>query len=295
MTSNLDEKGLRSIVGEYDVFFIDIWGVLHNGLNIFQNSVEVLEKLEKNKKKYVLLTNAPRPKIAVKAHLSTFGISEKHFNDITTSGDAAQNSMLSGDVGKNVFHLGPKRDLSFFTDIPPDLKSKNKIKIVELIHAEGIVCTGLFDDRTETPENYKNLIEYGIKKNLKLLCANPDIFVDVGDLRVWCAGGIAAAFSKAGGISIYCGKPHKEIYKLANQKLEMHNIKSPKILCIGDGINTDILGGENELLDTLFVCGGLSRNKVGLENENTILDIKKLEDLFKKNKMYPTFSIDYLC
>ena len=75
----------------------------------------------------------------------------------------------------------------------------------------------------------------------------------------------------------------------------MHNIKSPKILCIGDGINTDILGGENELLDTLFVCGGLSRNKVGLENENTILDIKKLEDLFKKNKMYPTFSIDYLC
>ena len=119
--------------------------------------------------------------------------------------------------------------------------------------------------------------------------------MDVGDLRVWCAGGIAAAFSKAGGISIYCGKPHKEIYKLAHKKLEMHNIKSPKILCVGDGIYTDILGGKNEMLDTLFVCGGLSKDEVGLKNENTTLDIKKLENLFKKNKMYPTFSIDYLC
>ena len=224
-----------------------------------------------------------------------FGYSEKYFNDITSWGDAAQNSMLSGDVGTKVFHLGPKRDVSFFNDIPPDRKLTNKINVVELRHAEGIVCTGLFDDRTETPENYKDLIKYSIKKNLKLLCVNPDIFVDVGDLRVWCAGGIAAAFSKAGGISIYCGKPHKEIYKLAHQKLEKHNIKSPKILCVGDGINTDILGGKNEMLDTLFVCGGLSRDKVGLENENTKLDIKKLENLFKKNKMYPTFSIDYLC
>ena len=252
-------KQLKDISKNYNVLFCDIWGCIHNGKEAYQNALKALVDFKRNNGFVMLLTNAPRPKNAVKAHLSTFGISEKHFNDITTSGDAAQNSMLSGDVGTKVFHLGPKRDVSFFNDIPPDRKLTNKINVVELRHAEGIVCTGLFDDRTETPENYKDLIKYSIKKNLKLLCVNPDIFVDVGDLRVWCAGGIAAAFSKAGGISIYCGKPHKEIYKLAHQKLEMHNIKSPKILCVGDGINTDILGGKNEMLDTLFVCGGLSR------------------------------------
>ena len=288
-------KQLKDISKNYNVLFCDIWGCIHNGKEAYQNALKALVEFKRNNGFVMLLTHAPRPKNAVKAHLSTFGISEKHFNDITTSGDAAQNCMLSGDVGTNVFHLGPKRDVSFFNDIPPDRKLTNKINVVELRHAEGIVCTGLFDDRTETPENYKDLIKYSIKKNLKLLCVNPDIFVDVGDLRVWCAGGIAAAFSKAGGISIYCGKPHKEIYKLAHQKLEMHKIKSPKILCVGDGINTDILGGKNEMLDTLFVCGGLSKDEVGLKNENTTLDIKKLENLFKKNKMYPTFSIDYLC
>ncbi len=288
-------KQLKDISKNYNVLFCDIWGCIHNGKEAYQNALKALVEFKRNNGFVMLLTNAPRPKNAVKAHLSTFGISEKHFNDITTSGDSAQNSMLSGDVGTKVFHLGPKRDVSFFNDIPPDRKLTNKINVVELRHAEGIVCTGLFDDRTETPENYKDLIKYSIQKNLKLLCVNPDIFVDVGDLRVWCAGGIAAAFSKAGGISIYCGKPHKEIYKLAHKKLEMHNIKSPKILCVGDGINTDILGGKNEMLDTLFVCGGLSKDEVGLKNENTTLDIKKLENLFKKNKMYPTFSIDYLC
>ena len=288
-------KQLKDISKNYNVLFCDIWGCIHNGKEAYQNALNALVDFKRNNGFVMLLTNAPRPKNAVKAHLSTFGISEKHFNDITTSGDAAQNSMLSGDVGTKVFHLGPKRDVSFFNDIPPDRKLINKINVVELRHAEGIVCTGLFDDRTETPENYKDLIKYGIQKNLKLLCVNPDIFVDVGDLRVWCAGGIAAAFNKAGGISIYCGKPHKEICKLAHKKLEMHNIKSPKILCVGDGINSDILGGKNEMLDTLFVCGGLSRDKVGLENENTKLNIKKLENLFKKNKIYPTFSIDYLC
>ena len=275
-------KQLKDISKNYNVLFCDIWGCIHNGKEAYQNALKALVEFKRNNGFVMLLTNAPRPKNAVKAHLSTFGISEKYFNDITTSGDAAQNSMLSGDVGTKVFHLGPKRDVSFFNDIPPDRKLTNKINVVELRHAEGIVCTGLFDDRTETPENYKDLIKYSIKKNLKLLCVNPDIFVDVGDLRVWCAGGIAAAFSKAGGISIYCGKPHKEIYKLAHQKLEMHNIKSPKILCVGDGINTDILGGKNEMLDTLFVCGGLSRDKVGLENENTKLDIKKTRKPIQK-------------
>ena len=287
-------KSLKQISRDYNVLFCDIWGCIHNGKKAYTKALEALIEFKMNGGFVMLLTNAPRPKSAVKAHLSSFGIFEEHFNDITTSGDAAQNSMLSGDVGARVFHLGPERDLSFFTDLPKDIKFKNNIERVGLTSAEGIVCTGLFNDLTETPEIYKDIIKYGVNKKLNLLCVNPDIFVDVGNIRVWCAGGIAAAFTKAGGNSIYCGKPHKQIYSLAYSKLKKHNIKTPKILCIGDGINTDILGGKKEKLDTLFVCGGLSGPELGMKNNFELPNKKRLEELLKKNNILPTVSIGYL-
>ena len=287
-------KHLKQISSEYNVLFCDIWGCIHNGKKAYTKALNALIEFKMDGGFVMLLTNAPRPKSAVKSHLSSLGIFDEHFNDITTSGDAAQNSMLSGDVGKRVFHLGPERDLSFFTDLPRDVNFKNNIERVGLTSAEGIVCTGLFNDLTETPENYVDIIKYGVNKKLNLLCANPDIFVDVGAVRVWCAGGIAAAFSKAGGNSIYCGKPHKQIYSLAYSKLKKHNIKTPKILCIGDGINTDILGGKKEKLDTLFVCGGLSGPELGMKNNFELPNKKRLEELFKKNNILPTVSIGYL-
>ena len=287
-------KHLKQISSEYNVVFCDIWGCIHNGKKAYTKALNALIEFKMDGGFVMLLTNAPRPKSAVKAHLSSLGIFDEHYNDITTSGDAAQNSMLSGDVGTRVFHLGPERDLSFFTDLPKDIKFKNNIERVGLTSAEGIVCTGLFNDLTETPEIYKDIIKYGVNKKLNLLCVNPDIFVDVGAIRVWCAGGIAAAFTKAGGTSIYCGKPHKQIYSLAYSKLKKHNIKTPKILCIGDGINTDILGGEKEKLDTLFVCGGLSGPELGMKNNFELPNKKRLEELFKKNNILPTVSIGYL-
>ena len=287
-------KHLKQISSEYNVLFCDIWGCIHNGKKAYTKALNALIEFKMDGGFVMLLTNAPRPKSAVKAHLSSLGIFDEHYNDITTSGDAAQNSMLSGDVGTRVFHLGPERDLSFFTDLPRDIKFKNNIERVGLTSAEGIVCTGLFNDLTETPENYKDIIKHGVNKKLNLLCVNPDIFVDVGAIRVWCAGGIAAAFTKAGGNSIYCGKPHKQIYSLAYSKLKKHNIKTPKILCIGDGINTDILGGKKEKLDTLFVCGGLSGPELGMKNNFELPNKKRLEELFKKNNILPTVSIGYL-
>ena len=287
-------KSLKQISKDYNVLFCDIWGCIHNGKKAYTKALNALIEFKMDGGFVMLLTNAPRPKSAVKAHLSSLGIFDEHYNDITTSGDAAQNSMLSGDVGTRVFHLGPERDLSFFTDLPRDIKFKNNIERVGLTSAEGIVCTGLFNDLTETPENYKDIIKHGVNKKLNLLCVNPDIFVDVGAIRVWCAGGIAAAFTKAGGNSIYCGKPHKQIYSLAYSKLKKHNIKTPKILCIGDGINTDILGGKKEKLDTLFVCGGLSGPELGMKNNFELPNKKRLEELFKKNNILPTVSIGYL-
>ena len=128
MTSNLDEKGLRSIVGEYDVFFIDIWGVLHNGLNLFHNSVEVLEKLEKNKKKYVLLTNAPRPNLTVIEYLKKMGLDEKKAQQVYTSGQAALDQLKTMN-SQSFFHIGPPRDFDLFKTF-----ENKKVEKLSLIH-----------------------------------------------------------------------------------------------------------------------------------------------------------------
>ena len=156
MTSNLDEKGLRSIVGEYDVFFIDIWGVLHNGLNIFQNSVEVLEKLEKNKKQYVLLTNAPRPNLTVIEYLKKMGLDEKKAQQVYTSGQAALDQLKTMN-SKSFFHIGPPRDFDLF-------KTFENQKVEKIDSCDFLLCTGLFDDHDKDLTFYKNLFDKHLKK-----------------------------------------------------------------------------------------------------------------------------------
>ena len=293
MTNIIDS--LDQISEKYYVLFCDIWGCIHNGKHAIPSALEALSAFRKNHGYVMLLTNAPRPKSAIKIHLEKMNITEEYYDDITTSGDAAQLSMFSGTVGYNVYHLGPKRDEAFFSEYPKDISAKHSIARVPLKKAEGIVCTGLFDDTYQTPEDYRLTIEHGVRNDLKLLCVNPDIFVDIGHQRVWCAGGIAEAFSKAGGESIYCGKPHRDIYKLAFIKIKNFNLKTePKILCIGDGIKTDVLGGVNEGLDTLFICGGLASNETGIDKIRDTPDRKKLNTFLTINNLNPTNSIGFL-
>ena len=165
MTSNLDEKGLRSIAGEYDVFFIDIWGVLHNGLNLFQNSVEVLEKLEKNKKQYVLLTNAPRPNLTVIEYLKKMGLDEKKAQQVYTSGQAALDQLKTMN-SKNFFHIGPPRDFDLF-------KTFENRKAEKIDSCDFLLCTGLFDDESELKFYEKLLLDH-IEK--KMICIYFNIY-----------------------------------------------------------------------------------------------------------------------
>ena len=201
--------------------------------------------------------------------------------------------MAAGQFGRRVFHIGPERDLVFFRDAegrPIDVQR------VPLEEAEGIVCTGLFDDRTETPEDYRAIILYGKTKGLRLLCANPDIVVDVGDQRIYCAGAIAQAYSEAGGRSYYFGKPHPPIYALARRKLAGklgHELPADEILCLGDGIATDIAGAMGEGLDALFVTGGLAAEETGTTAEAGP-DPARLAAYLAEARMAPRLAMAYL-
>ena len=239
------KNGLREIADNYKIFSIDLWGVVHNGVSLNPSAMEVLDNLKKKNKKFILMTNAPRPKKSVSNFLNKLNFNKDYYQNIFTSGDAALNSLRSNSHGKNFFHLGPKRDLDLFFEF----KEKRKDKIES---AEFILCTGLFDDQENDLFYYKNLLKKYVNK--KMICTNPDLIVHRGDREEYCAGSLAKVFEEMNGKVIYYGKPHPEIYKdcIQNEK---------KVLVIGDNLNTDIRGANNMHYDSLFIKNGIHKDE----------------------------------
>ena len=247
MTKNLDKEGLRSIVNNYDVFYIDIWGVVHNGLRLHDKAIEVLLMLTEIEKKFVLLTNAPRPIKNVKIQLEKLGMKAELRDHVYTSGEASIDYLSKNLKEKKFFHIGPPKDFDLFYDF------KNQ-KTDSLVESDLLLCTGLFENESEDLKFYKDLLEKNIKK--KMICTNPDLIVDKGDKRELCAGSVAMVFEKVGGTVIYFGKPYQEIYNQAAEN------KNKKVLCIGDNLNTDIKGANLQNFDSLIISNGIHKNEI---------------------------------
>tara|TARA_B100001057_G_scaffold255771_1_gene256028 strand:- start:818 stop:1636 length:819 start_codon:yes stop_codon:yes gene_type:complete len=247
MTKNLDLIGLKSIAENYDLFYIDLWGVIHNGLELHKNAVQVLNNLVKMNKSFVLLTNAPRPNETVKNFLEKMGLSHQLREHVFTSGEAALNYLEKNYLSKQFYHIGPPRDFDLF-----NLFKKNKSENIK--DSEYLLCTGLFDDYDKDLTFYKNLLTDHTSK--KMICTNPDLIVDRGNIRELCAGSVAMVFEKMGGKVIYFGKPYPEVY---NQSINNDN---KKILAIGDNLNTDIKGANLLNYDSLLIINGIHKKEV---------------------------------
>jgi HAD superfamily hydrolase (TIGR01459 family) len=286
-------RSLDEIDPGYRVLYCDLWGCLHDGVRAFPAAVAALERFRGRGGLVVLITNSPRPEAAVRRQLESLGAPRSCYDLVVSSGDAAQAAMAAGQFGRRVYHIGPERDLAFFHD---EEGRPFDVERVPLEEAEGIVCTGLFDDRIETPDDYRATILYGKTRGLKLLCANPDIVVDVGDRRIYCAGAIAQAYSKAGGRSYYFGKPHPPIYVLSRARLAEVAGFEPRpdeILCVGDGIATDILGAMGEGLDSLFISGGLAAEETGT-TADAGPDPARLAAFLAEARLAPTYAMALL-
>lgn len=280
---------LAEIATDYDVLFCDLWGCVHNGITAYPAAIAALQEFRRGGGQVCLLTNAPRPAAQVEASFGRLGIPRDAWDVIVTSGDAAQDAMFAGAVGRKVWHLGPAKDDSFF-DVPPEWNDAPPIERVPLEEAEGIVCTGPFDEDTETPEDYRARLLLARVEGMKLLCANPDIVVDLGERRIYCAGAIAEFYTDLGGDSLYFGKPHPPIYDLARRKLNLKD--GARVLCVGDGINTDIAGAVGEGLDSIFITGGLAAEHMGDDVEAP--DPERLEDWLRQRMVDPTFAMGRL-
>ena len=250
MTKNLDNDGLRSIIDNYDIFYIDLWGVIHDGINLHNKAIETLVEISKSKKNYVLLTNAPRPNSTVKIFLEKMGMEKEIREKIYSSGEAALNYLKKNHLRETFYHVGPPRDFDLFVDF-----ENNKEKNIN--ESSYFLCTGLFEDHDEDLNYYKKLFKEHLKK--KMICTNPDLIVDRGDKRELCAGSVALVFEKMGGEVIYFGKPFPEVY---NQSM---NNKNKKVLSIGDNLNTDIKGANLLNFDSLIISNGVHKNEIEKE------------------------------
>ena len=283
---------LNDISDEFDAVFCDVWGCIHNGVECFFDATSALEKYRDSGGTVLLLTNAPRPWRDVAGQFSVLGVPASSWDAILTSGDAAKFALFEGCVGRRVYHIGPKRDSGFFD--PGDSNRDSEVARVGFEEAEGIVCTGLFDDTSETPDDYRDILENAARRNMPLLCANPDRVVDRGRTRVFCAGALADLFEGLGGRVLMFGKPLPDIYRLARRRLgEIRNDTVPdrRILCIGDGVATDLEGAARQSLPCLFVSGGLAARETGTMARPAP---DRLENFCRQHGIRPDYVIGHL-
>src|SRR3954469_15203965 len=242
---------LRDLVGGFDVVLSDIWGVVHNGLVAFSEACEALHTFRKQGGTVILITNAPRPADSVQRQLRKLDVADDTYDAIVSSGDLTRH-FVADHPGRKVFWLGPKRDSSIYRGLDAVL--------APLEQADYIICTGLFDDETESAEDYRGMMLQARQRKLTLVCANPDIVVERGDRLIYCAGAIAELYRELGGEVIFYGKPHRPIYEramaLAGER-QGYLIDRRRVLAIGDSVRTDLPGAREFGIDCLFVTRGI--------------------------------------
>jgi HAD superfamily hydrolase (TIGR01459 family) len=246
-----------TVAPRYDVVLCDVWGVVHDGIAAHVDACDALSRYRADGGTVVLITNAPRPSPWVIRQLGRLGVPADAYDDVMTSGDLTREVIASRDGGA-VFHIGPQRDVSIFAGLG--------VRLTPVEAADYVVCSGLFDDTTETPDDYRDLIARMRGRGLFMVCANPDVVVERGDERVYCAGAIADLYGAMGGEVLYAGKPHRPIYDAALAKAAgaRGGVASPdRTLAIGDSLRTDMTGAQALGIDGLFVSGGIHAKELG--------------------------------
>ncbi|MDH3581848.1 MAG: TIGR01459 family HAD-type hydrolase [Hyphomicrobiales bacterium] len=259
------------LASRYDAWLCDIWGVMHNGLQAFSSASEACCRFRENGGTVVLLSNSPRPRRGVIEQLETIGVSADAWDSVVTSGDVTRD-LLNQNRHKTLFHLGPDRDRGVFTGL--------ELTFADAGEAELVICSGLYDDTCETPDDYAGLLQELAARDVPMICANPDLMVERGSALIYCAGALAAEYEKFGGEVVYAGKPHTPIYDLAVSQIAEHRsepVARKRIIAIGDGLKTDMAGAANAGLDALFIASGLHLAEAG--SEGTV-DAEAVVELF---------------
>ncbi len=243
--------GLADLADHYDVLLSDVWGVIHNGRESFPDACAALARFRAEKGPVVLISNSPRPAHDVVPQLDDLGVPREAWSTLVTSGDATR--VLLGERAPGpAWIIGPDRDGILYDGlglVPCDPEA-----------ASFIAVTGPYDDEVETPEDYRARFVEPASRKLTMICANPDRVVQRGDRLIYCGGALADLYKDMGGEVLMAGKPYAPIYDLALAEAARLLGRAPdphRVLCIGDGVHTDVQGAEERGLDCLFVAKGI--------------------------------------
>ncbi|MDC7789356.1 TIGR01459 family HAD-type hydrolase [Rhodoplanes sp. TEM] len=245
------------LASRYDVLFCDVWGVIHNGVAPFPETVDALQRFRAGGGRVVLLTNAPRDGDVVVQFLDTLKVPRDAYDAVVTSGDVAR-AEIEARRDQAVLHIGPERDYSMFDHL--------ELRFAPVERADYAVCSGLFDDETETPDDYRELMAAMRARDLFMVCANPDRVVERGHELVYCAGAIADLYESMGGAVMFTGKPYRPIYERALARaaaLRGAAVPLDRVLAIGDSVRTDLKGAAGFGVDCLFVTAGIHAGELG--------------------------------
>jgi HAD superfamily hydrolase (TIGR01459 family) len=278
--------GFADFARGFDVALCDIWGVVHGGVHAFAPACDALTRFREKGGTVILVSNAPRPGAAVVPQLDGLGVPRSAWDGLVTSGDVAR-AFIEKERGRPYFWLGPERDGPLFEGLGA--------APVPFDQAEWIVCTGLIDDETETPDSYADLLAQARRRDMEFLCANPDLVVERGGKLIYCAGAIGQAYERLGGPTVYAGKPDRPIYDAAlgvAASIRRARTDLSRVLAIGDALRTDIAGATKLGCASLFVARGIHSDELGIADRP--LDGVALGELLAKAGPSPTAAIDRL-
>jgi HAD superfamily hydrolase (TIGR01459 family) len=279
-------SGFAPLAERYDGFVLDLWGVIHDGINAFPHAIEALRQLRAAQKRTLLLSNVPRPNAAVQTMMQRMGIDDSLYTNILTSGEAVRRALQSppdlwwAELGERVFHLGPARDL-------PVLNGLQLQRVPEPADADFVLNTGPDDHRNPSDMNeFEPVLRDCAKHRLPMICANPDLEVIRGGVRVLCAGALALRYQELGGDVRSLGKPDPAIYQPVLQQL---GLPSERVLAVGDSLRTDIAGAAGVDLDACWVLDGV--HGVALREASGGFDTRQADAMARDAGVRPVATI----
>lgn len=247
-------SGFAPLAQEFDGFILDLWGVIHDGVSAFSWAVSCLTRLRAAGKPTVLLSNVPRPNEAAQQLMRRMGIGDDLYTDILTSGEAVRRALQDppdlwwADLGQRVFHLGPARDRGV-------LQGLSLVSVARPADANFVLNTGPDDHHNPSDlSQFEAILAECAGCHLPMICANPDMVVIRGGVRVLCAGSLAARYRELGGDVRSLGKPDPAIYQPILARL---GLPPQRVLAVGDALHTDIAGAAAVEIPSCWVLGGI--------------------------------------